>query len=188
MWRCWLCLFAHQHRSSGHSTTLALRWWSQATPWCRHGLTWSSWFTLWTAAARTRSDDHTASEPPLQLPPHHWLTIDPEVSFLRPPGEHSSAYLTSSWDTLVAEVFQAGSNQGIMGLINNFQLCILVDRQTFDVLFLIKTCVFMSSWCMLKRHSSTPLTLWWNEPPSTQSNYRWAKKRPPIWSNSLITS
>lgn len=110
VWRWNLSLFACQCRSSGRSTTWALRWWSQATPWCRHGLTWPSWFTLWTAAARTRSDRHTASErPPFPSDLHHW-----------PTGVFSSAYLTSdgvnlSFDTLVTEVFQASSNQGIMG-------------------------------------------------------------------------
>lgn len=56
---------SHKCPSSRRSTTWALRWWSRATPWCRLGLIWPSWFTLWTTAAQTRSDcrDTSLSHP-----------------------------------------------------------------------------------------------------------------------------
>lgn len=51
------CLL-HQCPSSGPSTTWALRWWSQVTPWYQPGPIWPSWFTLWTTAAQMRSDSY----------------------------------------------------------------------------------------------------------------------------------
>lgn len=55
-------LFSPQCPSSRRSTTWALRWWSQVTPWYRPGLIWPSWFTLWTTAAQTRSDCYTSPD------------------------------------------------------------------------------------------------------------------------------
>lgn len=99
-----LVVFSHQHPSSRRSTTWALRWWSRAAPWCRPGPIWPSWFTLWTTAARTRSDCQvtrclSTSPPPSSLPatfirwngstlartppPPQILATDWEVSFWR---------------------------------------------------------------------------------------------------------
>lgn len=55
-----------------------------------------------------------------EWPPHCLWTPPPSNLHHWPTGVFSSAYLTSdainlSFDTLVTEVFQAGSNQGIMG-------------------------------------------------------------------------
>lgn len=59
-----------QPPSSRPSTTWASRWWSRVAPASRLGPTWSSWFTLWTAAAaQTRSErPRGLPAPPLSHP------------------------------------------------------------------------------------------------------------------------
>lgn len=67
LWRC-SCLLL-QPPSSRPSTTWDSRWWRPAAPESRLGPSWSSWFTLWTAAAaaaQTRSERPPNASP---LPP-----------------------------------------------------------------------------------------------------------------------